>query len=80
VRQFLGRPQWFDSQNRRLIPSAQSLAICSAWTRAARPAELHVWQKGGHGFGMRMQRLPVDDWTMPFEAWLRSNGWLVAGK
>jgi acetyl esterase/lipase len=40
------------------------------WTAADRPAELHSFARGGHGFGMVRQGLPSDRWTDLFAAWL----------
>lgn len=50
----------------------QVLALDAAWRAAGRPAELHAYDQGGHGFGMRTQGLPVDDWVNQFGAWLTS--------
>jgi hypothetical protein len=33
-------------------------------------------QKEDHGFGMRKQNLPSDNWTERFTDWLTMNGWL----
>ena len=36
------------------------------------PAELHVYQEGGHGFGFSLPReLPASAWPDAFVAWLR---------
>jgi acetyl esterase/lipase len=40
------------------------------WSAADRPAEMHVFRRGGHGFGMARQGLPSDRWTDLFLAWL----------
>ena len=40
------------------------------WSAADRPSELHVFARGGHGFGMIPQKLPSDRWTELFETWL----------
>ncbi|MBV8691730.1 MAG: alpha/beta hydrolase fold domain-containing protein [Actinobacteria bacterium] len=40
------------------------------WTAADRPTELHVFDRGAHGFGMVKQGLPSDRWTDLFLAWL----------
>jgi acetyl esterase/lipase len=37
-----------------------SVALYQKWTEAQRPAELHMYAKGGHGFGMRQHNLPTD--------------------
>ena len=42
-------------------------------------AELHVYAKGGHGFGVRKTDLPVSTWTDRCVAWLQSQGLLGAG-
>ncbi len=38
------------------------------------PAEMHIYQKGGHGFGMN-NRLSTDDWMSICLNWLAANGW-----
>lgn len=40
------------------------------WTAADRSAELHLFARGQHGFGMVRQGLPSDRWTDLFWAWL----------
>jgi acetyl esterase/lipase len=40
------------------------------WSLADRPAELHVFARGQHGFGMVAQKLPSDQWTELFLRWL----------
>jgi acetyl esterase/lipase len=52
--------------------------LYAAWTDADRSAELHIYARGGHGFGMRRQGLPVDGWIDCFGAWLRDQGLLPA--
>ncbi len=39
-------------------------------------AELHVYSKGGHGYGLRASANPVSTWPARMEDWLRSSGWL----
>ena len=46
------------------------------WKAAGQPAELHVFEKGGHGFGMRKQNLPTDTWNERFGEWLKMQGYL----
>lgn len=40
------------------------------WTAADRPAEMHAFARGGHGFGMVKQGMPTDQWPDLFLAWL----------
>lgn len=51
-----------------------SLPLYSKWRDAGRPVELHVFSKGGHGFGMRRQGLPSDRWIDLFGEWLKAQG------
>jgi acetyl esterase/lipase len=54
----------------------QSVAIYQNWTAARKSAELHLFSKGGHGFGMRKQNLPTDHWAERFADWLEVQGLL----
>ncbi len=36
------------------------------------PAEMHIFQKGGHGFGMTKKNLPADQWPDLFFDWLKA--------
>lgn len=49
-----------------------------AWRAAGEQAELHMFQQGGHGFGMRKQNRPSDKWIELFYAWMDSSGFLAA--
>jgi acetyl esterase/lipase len=40
------------------------------------PAEIHVYAKGGHGFGMRNRPLPITQWTTRVADWLGDQGFL----
>jgi acetyl esterase/lipase len=53
-----------------------SVALYEKWTSAHKPAELHMYEKGAHGFGMRKQNLPTDHWIERFTDWLELLGWL----
>ena len=53
-----------------------SVALYQKWNTAQKPVELHMYAKGGHGFGMRKQNLPTDHWIDRFADWLELNGWL----
>lgn len=47
------------------------------WRDAGRPAELHIYPEGGHGFALREQGLPVDLWKDRYMEWLQSRGLLL---
>jgi acetyl esterase/lipase len=40
------------------------------------PAELHIYTRGGHGYGIRPSANPVSTWHLRLEEWLRAEGWL----
>lgn len=49
---------------------ASSVRLYDSWRSANRDAELHIFEKGGHGFGMAHKGLPVDGWTERLADWL----------
>lgn len=53
-----------------------SIALYSKWNSAKKPVELHLYTKGGHGFGMRIQGIPTDTWLERFTDWLEMQGLL----
>lgn len=53
-----------------------STKLYNDWLAAGKIAELHVYQKGGHGFGMRKQNMPTDSWIDRFGEWLQLNAFL----
>ncbi|MBN1821439.1 MAG: alpha/beta hydrolase [Prolixibacteraceae bacterium] len=36
------------------------------------PAEMHIFQEGGHGFGIRKNNIPADNWPNLFYDWLKA--------
>ena len=60
--------------------AAGSLRLHAEWRDAGRPVELHVYGKGGHGFGMQQHGLPTDRWIERFHDWLGAEGLLQPAK
>lgn len=54
----------------------KSIALYNKWIQAGQPTELHVYEKGGHGFGMGKQNLPVDNWSTVYLDWLKFHKFL----
>lgn len=46
-----------------------SIELYNSWLSADQKAELHMYSKGGHGFGMKKQDLPSDSWIGRFYEW-----------
>lgn len=57
-----------------------SLKLYGQWLAAKKPVELHAYVKGGHGFGMRKQNVPTDQWIERFGEWLGQQGFLGAAR
>lgn len=53
-----------------------TIRLFQAWRAAGRPAELHVYGSGGHGFGISKLGKPVDTWPDRFADWLTAEGFL----
>ncbi len=58
------------------IAAAGSVATYSKWKAAGYSVELHMYAKGGHGFGMNKHGLPTDHWIERFDDWLGEQGLL----
>ena len=53
-----------------------SISLYNKWQAAGKSVELHMYSKGGHGFGMKKQNLPSDQWIDRFGDWLQVQGLL----
>ena len=51
-----------------------ALSYYIALRNAGVPAELHLYPKGGHAFGLRRTNLPVTAWPQLVDTWLQSIG------
>ena len=61
------------------VPVENSLLMLSALRQAKIPAELHVFEEGGHGFGLkRAEGKPVANWPGLFLAWARRHRFIPA--
>ena len=53
-----------------------SLLLALALKQLKVPTELHLFQEGGHGFGVRRTGVSVDVWKTRFSEWLKHGGYL----
>ena len=60
------------------IAARGSVSAYSKWKAAGYPVELHIYEKGGHGFAMNKQGLPTDQWIERFGDWLDGHELLRA--
>jgi acetyl esterase/lipase len=57
-----------------LVPVANSISLYTALQAKARPAELHVFNEGGHGFGVRLPASkPASAWPHYFASFAASQ-------
>ncbi len=54
-----------------------SVDLYNKWLSTKHDAELHMYARGNHGFGMRKQNLPTDNWIERFSDWLGVQGFLT---
>lgn len=53
--------------------------VVESWFKAGRPVEFHLYQNGGHGFGLGNPNRTSNRWFDAFVHWLEVNGFLAAG-
>jgi len=54
--------------------SGADLAIAKSWREAKRPVEFHLYEQGGHGFGMYPKTTTSTGWFDAFVSWLTMHG------
>ncbi|MFT6810007.1 MAG: acetyl esterase/lipase [Saprospiraceae bacterium] len=57
-----------------LMLAPASVKLFNEWLGNGKKAELHMYARGGHGFGMKKQNLPSDKWIEHFGEWLDGEG------
>jgi endo-1,4-beta-xylanase len=58
------------------IGSERSAEYFLLLKKAGVPAELHIYRRGGHGFGIRDRKIPTSSWTSRLEDWMADSGYL----
>ena len=64
------------STDDKAVPVENALLFYEALKRQGVPAEMHVFEHGGHGFGLAPRDPVLSAWTTMCEAWMRRHGWL----
>lgn len=54
--------------------------VIDSWFKAGRPVEFHLYQNGGHGFGLGNPNRTSNRWFDAFMHWLDVNQFLIAKK
>jgi acetyl esterase/lipase len=54
--------------------------LIESWRAAKRPVEFHLYEQGGHGFGMYQKETTSTGWFDAFVRWMGMHGLLARGK
>ena len=54
----------------------EAVMLYLEYKKRSLPAELHIYTQGGHGFGMRKDKHPINDWPQRCAEWMKSTGLL----
>jgi acetyl esterase/lipase len=60
----------------KAVPPENSIMFYDALRKAGVPAEIHIFLKGGHGFGMRKGVGPAEGWVNLCGDWLKESSYL----
>ena len=50
--------------------------LIDSWKKAGKPVEFHLYEQGGHGFGMYQKSTTSTGWFDAFTRWMDMHGWL----
>ncbi len=53
------------------------ILLYNAWRQAGASAELHVYERGGHGFGLKSKGVTSDHWFEELIWWMQSRGFIT---
>lgn len=60
-----------------LFGGGGEMGIIKSWIAAKRPVEFHLYERGGHGFGMYPKETTSTGWFDAFTRWLGMHGMLT---
>lgn len=59
-----------------IVKVGSSIELFTTLLREHVPAELHVFEHGGHGWGLGLPGTRVGQWPVLFAGWMADHGWL----
>src|SRR5258708_32040038 len=65
------------SSDDRTVPVENSLLLYRALRAASVPVEMHVFEHGGHGFGLAAADPVLSAWTTLCESWIQRHAWVT---
>jgi acetyl esterase/lipase len=57
--------------------AGKGMGLIESWQAAKRPVEFHLYEQGGHGFGMYPKETTSTGWFDAFVSWLKMHGMLA---
>ena len=66
----------FLAEDDNTVPIQNSINYFKALSKFKIPAELHIYEKGGHGFGLAKKGGTASEWPNACKNWLKENGML----
>lgn len=66
------------STDDKTVPVENALMFYQALRNNAVPVEMHIFEHGGHGFGLAPSDATLATWTTLAESWMRRHGWIAA--
>jgi len=58
------------------VSAENSIRSYLALKKAGVPAEMHIYEEGGHGYGIRDAKMPASSWPDRCFDWMKSRGLL----
>ena len=55
---------------------ASEYGLIDSWRKAGKPVEFHLYEQGGHGFGMYAKETTSTGWFAALVSRVRMHGWL----
>ncbi|HEX5170904.1 MAG TPA: alpha/beta hydrolase [Cyclobacteriaceae bacterium] len=62
------------SMDDKTVPVENSVRYFQMLKKSSVPAELHIYEKGGHGYGLAINGGTESQWPMACKAWLQAHG------
>lgn len=56
--------------------AGKGMGLIESWTGAQRPVEFHLYEQGGHGFGMYPKETTSTGWFEAFVRWMDMHGFM----
>jgi len=63
----------FHAQNDRIVSSQNSVDMHTTLKELGRPTQLHIFDQGGHGFGLKNKDGELNPWVRLYENWIERS-------